>query len=118
VGLEYATEFVDWSCIQAPVRGGTDIEALMGARPHEDPDMPLVAQLVLREALSDCFEQLSDQDRYILEAIWFEGISYRTLATRMGLHKSYTHRIVQRAVSRLGELCEGNPTILSHLSVI
>jgi DNA-directed RNA polymerase specialized sigma24 family protein len=88
----------------------------MGARPNEDPDVPLVAQLVLREALSDCFEQLSDQDRYILEAIWFEGISYRMLAMRLGLHKSHTHRIVRRAVTRLGDLCQTNATILGHLA--
>lgn len=90
----------------------------MGARPHEDPDVPLVAQLVLREALSDCFELLCSEDQFLLEAIWFEGISYRALATRLGLHKSCTHRMVQRAVLRLGELCEDHPVIVLHLSAV
>ena len=64
---------------------------------------------IIREALTDCFHLLDAQDRFVLEAIWFERITVRVLADRMGLCKTRTHEISQRAVKRLGVVAAGHP---------
>lgn len=81
----------------------------------DEPNGELDRVRVLREAVVDCLDQLGDEDRFVLEAIWFEGITVRALADRLGIHKSRTHRIAQRAVARLGRVCEDNPTIVGYL---
>lgn len=85
------------------------------AAPGLEPDEPLFALQRLREAVTDCFDQLSAEDQFVIEAVWFERITIRALADRLGLHKSYTHRIAQRAVRRLGDLCEQHPVIRQRL---
>lgn len=83
--------------------------------PGLEPDEPLVQFQLLREAVADCFEQLSAEDQFVLEALWFEQITVRALAERMGLHKSYTHRIAQRAIKRLEAICREHPVIVQRL---
>jgi hypothetical protein len=86
----------------------------MGSAPYADPGGTVDELRVLQEALADCFDLLDDQDRFVLEAIWFERITVRVLADRMGLGKSWTHDICQRAVKRLGAVAEVHPVFASR----
>jgi hypothetical protein len=71
----------------------------------------------LREAVVDCIDQLSAEDRFLLEAAHIERATVRELAARMGLHKSYTYRLVKRAELRLRDQCLAHVTILTYLGL-
>jgi DNA-directed RNA polymerase specialized sigma24 family protein len=108
--------FEPWSTVQWPHRCDTDLEALMGTPPCRDPDGAVDELQVIREALVDCLDQLSAEDRFVLEAIWFERVTVRALAVRLGIHKSRTHEISQRAVVRLGVVCAEHPVLLQRFA--
>lgn len=83
-----------------PRRPGTRTEALMQAAPLAEPQQSLEDVEPIREAVIAKMALLEEQDRFILEAIFFEGISQRELGRRLGLQKSYTGRLVARAKER------------------
>ena len=87
------------------------MEALMETLPYCDPEATLGQRQLLREAMADCLDDLTDEDRYLVEAIWFERVTVRTLALRLGLEKSQTHRLCTRAVVRLGAVCVEHPVL-------
>jgi len=89
----------------------------MEAMPYCDPDATIGERQLLREAVADCLDELSAEDRFMVEAVWFERITVRALAARLGLEKSQAHRLVTRAVVRLGERCVEHPVLQVHLGL-
>ena len=89
----------------------------MEARPQVDPLDSVVGLQPLREAVVDCIDRLSPEDRFLLEATHIERTTVRALAARIGLHKSYTYRLVKRAESRLRDECLGHPVLLAYLGL-
>jgi DNA-directed RNA polymerase specialized sigma subunit len=90
----------------------------MEARPETDPMDSVVGLQPLREAVVDCLDALCDRDRLLLEATHIERCTVRELATRVGLHKSYTYRLVKRAEVRLRVECLQHPVVLDYLGVV
>jgi DNA-directed RNA polymerase specialized sigma24 family protein len=86
----------------------------MSTRPGQDPEAAMCEVQLVREALTDCLDLLDPQDRYVLEAIWFERVTVRVLADRLGLHKSRAHELSQLAVQRLGELAGEHPVLAAR----
>jgi hypothetical protein len=111
VAVEVPTEFFPWSRVQWSHRSDSELAALMETVPFGDPDAPWPEVQRTREALVDCFERLCDEDQFLVEAIWFERLTVRALALRLGLEKSQTHRLCRRAVIRLGVLCAEHPVL-------
>ena len=95
----------------------TPMASLMACRPHQDPTDSILDLQPLREAVAACMEELSDEDRYVLDAWHLEQITIRELAARLGLHKSYTYRLVKRAERRLRDTCVQDPLIQSYLGL-
>jgi DNA-directed RNA polymerase specialized sigma24 family protein len=95
----------------------TPMGALMSTLPCHDPVDSILDRQPLREAVAACMEQLSAEDRYILDAWHIEQITIRAIAQRMGLHKSYTYRLVKRAEARLRDRCMVHPTIQTYLGI-
>lgn len=89
----------------------------MRTTPFNEPDDSAVGLLPLREAVVDCLEELCAEDQFMLDATFVERVTIRALAERMGLHKSYTHRLVQRAQVRLRDVCIQHATIQAYLGV-
>jgi len=89
----------------------------MEARPQVDPLDSVVGLQPLREAVVDCIEQLCAEDRFLLEATHIERATVRELAARLGLHKSYTYRLVKRAELRLRAQCLEHTVILTYLGL-
>jgi DNA-directed RNA polymerase specialized sigma24 family protein len=100
-----------------PPRPETDLQALMECRPNVEPPLCVSGLQPLREAVAECMELLSAEDRFVLDAWFSERMTVRGLAERMGLHKSYTHRMVQRAVDRMEALLREHATIQDRLGV-
>lgn len=117
VAYEIPTVFQPWSKVQGLQRSDTELGALMESMPYCDPEASYTQRALLREAMADCVEQLDDEDRFLVEAIWFERCTIRVLAARMGLEKSQTHRLATRAVVRLGNLCVAHPVFQAQYGV-
>jgi DNA-directed RNA polymerase specialized sigma24 family protein len=115
IATEIPTIFESWCTFEFPaVRPSSDLEGLMASHPFTEADGTSVALQVLREAIAECIEQLSDEDQFVIEAIWFERVTVRALADRLGLHKSRTHRMCQRAVIRLGDIASTHPVLMAR----
>lgn len=89
----------------------------MEARPQVDPVDSVVGLQPLREAVVDCIELLSAEDQFLLVAIHIERATFRELAARLGLHKSYTYRLVKRAELRLRTQCLEHAVVLGYLGL-
>lgn len=98
-------------------RPETDIQALMECRPNVEPPLCVDGLQPLREAVAECMELLPAADRFILEATFSERVTVRELADRLGLHKSYTYRLMQQAVGRMELLLREHATIQERLGV-
>ena len=116
VAVEIPTVFAEWSTVQWPRRHDTDIEALMSARPFFEPEDSVLAIEALRAAVIDCFDQLCPEDQFILEALWFERTTVRSLAVRLGRSKSRTWEVADQAMHRLGALCAEHPVIAARVA--
>jgi len=55
----------------------------------------------LREIVKDCIEYLCPQDRFIIEAIYYEQITYETLGERLGVSNVHAWRLAKNAIKNL-----------------
>src|SRR5690348_11691351 len=115
--MEIPVIFQDWSTVHGQQRPFSPLQALMEARPQSEPTESVVGLQPLREAVACCIEQLCPEDRYLLEASHVERVTVRELASRIGLHKSYTHRLVKRAELRLRAVLLEDAVILLYLGL-
>jgi len=76
----------------------------------EVPDLTVTHNNIVLAAI----EQLSDRHRLVIEAIFFERISYGKLATRMGFSKPYVWRTTKKAVDTVGRIIASDPHILKR----
>jgi len=60
-----------------------EFEALMMALPMHEPD-DVYSISPLRQAVMDCMDKLSDKERYCIDAIFAERITYAELGERLG----------------------------------
>lgn len=95
----------------------TQIEALMEAMPHSTPDESVEELAEFREAVIECLEQLSEQDKYVIEALTFEQASLSQLAARLGVTKTHTWRLRNQAHDRLARIMLTNPIIRRRIKV-
>lgn len=58
-------------------------QAMMQAAPGSLVKLAADEPDIVKEALLDCMEMLTDQDRYVIDAIIYEQISFPTLGKRM-----------------------------------
>lgn len=82
----------------------TDIQALMEAPPHTDPETSLESSEHLREVLADAIDQLEPRLKWIFEARHYEGMSIRQIGLQLNLTKSYIDRLYRRAVEQLADI--------------
>jgi len=83
----------------------------------EEPEESLQEIQPLREAVASCIEQLSEQDRFIIDAINSEMISLEALGKRLGVSKPHAWRLRNAAYARLGVLLEANEFIRERLNL-
>lgn len=99
-----------------------EYDALMQAAPGEEP-VEVDAILLLRNAVIDCVDKLSEKDRFCLEAIYSERITYEALGNRLGYNKpnnkstgsSSAFLATKRALARLEKHFRNNPVIMDYV---
>jgi len=83
---------------------------------HEIP-MSKDALQVVREAVADCMDMLTEQDRYILNALNAERITLRELAGRMNLSVTQTWRLKEDAMANLKQFMVSHQVLRDHLGL-
>jgi predicted DNA-binding protein (UPF0251 family) len=82
-------------------RPSTELEAIMQAKPGEDPQRSLEEAAELRDAVQAALLKLSAHDQRLIEGYDYEGLSYVELGERMGVQKSQAERLHKLALKRL-----------------
>ncbi len=93
----------------------TDMEALLMAAPHQDPERSSESLLHLRDILADAIEQLDPKFRFVFEGCVIERRSLRDLGRDLSVSKSTVDRWKQEAVKCLRVLLEDSQPIKEHL---
>jgi DNA-directed RNA polymerase specialized sigma subunit len=95
----------------------TPMEALMAAAPYDEPEESLEELQPFREAVAECMEQLSEQDRYIIDAINSERVTLQVLGDRLGISRMHDSRLRDAAFGQLRDIMLTNPIILKRLGI-
>lgn len=107
--------------IVATYKGGrrpeTPLEALMMAGANEPIAESVVELQPLREAIAECIEKLSDEDRFIVDAVNSEMVSLQELGDRLGVSKPHAWRLRNAAYERLQSLLLENDTVRERLGL-
>lgn len=61
-----------------------------------------------RQLLAEAMQTLSDNERQILQAIYFEEVNLRTVSRRLNLSISRISQLHRRALSKMESFCEGH----------
>jgi DNA-directed RNA polymerase specialized sigma24 family protein len=81
-----------------------EYQALMECLPHEEALMSKDIINETREIVLDCVDMLLDNDKYIVNAINYEQVSYLTLGERLGVSATHAWRLKQIAYRHLAEV--------------
>ena len=98
----------DWSVVQRPARY---VSVLCTHVVDNDVDD------VLGQAIEWVLGQLTPQECFIAQARYYENVTIRELAGRLGLAKSHTHRLCVRTEVRLRTICIEHPLIQARLGL-
>lgn len=90
-------------------------QAMLQAAPGTTVKIPMDQPNLLKEALLDCMEMLTEQDQYIIDALIYEQLTYPKLAKRMGISAPHAWRLAQAAYARLRELLMMHSTLRDYL---
>lgn len=86
-------------------------DEMNGADVMIDPSKPvedLVESKMMQEKLKACLHQLNDEERLIIEALYFRELSERDWAAISGLPQSNIHRQKHRILVRLKKILENS----------
>lgn len=92
-----------------------EIQALMEAGPGQTIETSSEEIDALRNVVVYCIDMLSDQDRFIVEAINYEQLTYDQLGKRMGISSVHAWRLKQTAFKNLMNLLLEHKTIKEYL---
>ncbi len=98
-------------------RPTTAMEALMLSI-NDDIEESVEELQPLREAVAMCIEQLNEQDRFIVDAINSEFLSYEELGKRLGVSKPHAWRLKNNAYAKLQQLLTMHPLIRKKVRVV
>lgn len=105
----------DLLAITIPPRPEDDWQALMEAVPGNEPTESKDTLQPLREAVVDCIDMLSEQDRYIIDAMNSEQITYDELGKRLGTSLTHAWRLRNAAYKNLEQILERHDVIRTYL---
>lgn len=85
-----------------------DTEETLGEEAIFDPAAPSVEDLaiyeVLKEQLYQSLEQLPEEDRALIQALYFEQLGERTYAERLGISQKGVNKRRQKVLEKLRKL--------------
>ena len=87
----------------------------MQAAPGENVRESVEELQPFREAVASCIDKLSEQDRFIIDAVNTEMISLEELGERLGVTKTHAWRLRNSAMDNLKKIMLQDPTVLERL---
>lgn len=96
--LQQAREALDG----APQPPSTPMEALMQARPGEEPETSAIERVDAFAPLHDAMESaLTERERWIVEALFWRRLPLRSLGRELAMSKTQVARIRDNAIRKL-----------------
>lgn len=92
-----------------------EYEALMMAKPFEEPQQSSEGLLELREAVASIVDELEPRDLWIINACMSEGKSLQKIADELGITKTHVWRLRNQALDKLRGVMMTNTTIRQHV---
>jgi len=89
----------------------------MEAAPGQEQVMSKESLQVIREAVADCMEMLTEKDRYVIDALNSERVTLRELAERMNLSITQVWRLKEDAYANLKQILVNHQIIKDHLGL-
>jgi transcriptional regulator with XRE-family HTH domain len=115
---EIPVDIQPWAKVTGGRRPETPLQALMEAAPGNHPEQSWEEFQPLREAIAAAIDQLEPQDKFVIEALYAEGLSLRELGERLGLKsKGHISRIRNNAFNNLTPLLLNQPLIRERLNM-
>lgn len=93
----------------------SEYQAIMEAGVGDEPAPVSDGMEPLRVAVVDCIDMLSDQDKFIIEAVHYEQVTYEELGYRLGVSNVHAWRLAKSALDNLKQLLEMHETIREYL---
>jgi hypothetical protein len=93
----------------------SDLEALMQAKPFEEPEQSVEGLLELRDAVAAIVDQLDERSLWVVNACISEGKSLQAIADELGMTKTHVWRIRNQAFNQLRGVMAADTTIRKHI---
>jgi DNA-directed RNA polymerase specialized sigma subunit len=71
----------------------------------------------LRYCVMDAIDKLSEKDRFIIEAVHYERLTYEELGKRLGCSNVHAWRLTKSAIENLKNMLVQEPTIKEYLGL-
>lgn len=114
-GKEIPYDVFKLTFLMPAARPDNEMQALMEAAPGQTIETSNDEIDLLRSIVIYCIDMLSEQDRYIIESINYEQITYEQLGKRLGMSNVHAWRLKQDAYKRLMNLMLEHKVIRDYL---
>ena len=101
---EFPVDIDDLMNILSNYQPENEYQALMESAPFQEPVRHKSLINEAQDIVLDCLEVLLDQDKYIIQAINYEQVSYEVLGKRLGVSATHAWRLKQIAYRHLEEV--------------
>jgi DNA-directed RNA polymerase specialized sigma24 family protein len=101
---EFPVDIDDLMNILSNYQPENEYQALMESAPFQEPVRHKSLINEAQDIVLDCLEVLLDQDKYIIQAINYEQVSYEVLGKRLGVSATHAWRLKQIAYKHLEEV--------------
>ena len=93
-----------WEAKVARHRPRSNLQALMETAPDGTAPASIASAAPIREAVRRAVAKMGAEDAFGVEALWFEGITVREYADRIGVSKTQAQRLKTRLAKRVANL--------------
>ncbi len=87
-----------------------DTESTLGEEAFQDSSMPSLEEVaeetLLRERLHHCLGQLPEEERRLVESLYFEGLTERQCAKNLGISQKAVNKRRHKILAQLKKLLE------------
>jgi DNA-directed RNA polymerase specialized sigma24 family protein len=101
---EFPVDIDDLMNILSNYQPENEYQALMESAPFQEPVRHKSLINEAQDIVLDCLEVLLDQDKFIIQAINYEQVSYEVLGQRLGVSATHAWRLKQIAYKHLEEV--------------
>lgn len=92
-------------------------QAIMETAPGDTPEIDRETLQQLREAINQCQTLLTDEHQYVLDALYVERTTLRTLGHRLGVSHVHARRIGHKALDALTPILLMHPVVRERLKM-